>query len=101
MVRNGKPSHLRTLGEFLIKHVAGAINSVHILPFFTYSSDDGYAVIDYRVVNPELGNWDDIIFLKDHFRLMFDGVFNHISAGSEWFLGFQAGEKLFNVRFHR
>jgi sucrose phosphorylase len=61
---------------------------VHILPFFPYSSDDGFSIIDYTAVNPEWGTWADIRQLGEHVRLMFDAVINHISCQSEWFQGF-------------
>ena len=41
----------------------GAINTVHILPFFPYSSDRGFSIIDYEEVDPRLGSWDDIATL--------------------------------------
>ena len=37
---------LRTLHRFLDRWVKGAISTVHILPFYPYSSDDGFSVID-------------------------------------------------------
>ncbi len=88
MVReDGKPP-LQTLTELLKDTLAGVVSSVHILPFFPYSSDDGFAVIDYRKVNPDLGTWADIHQIRTDFRLMFDAVINHVSAESEWFQGF-------------
>ena len=51
---------LQTLYEFLSLHLKDSINSVHILPYFPYSSDDGFSVIDYKTVDPLLGNWTDI-----------------------------------------
>jgi glycosidase len=83
----GKPP-LQTLAEFLDGRLRGAINGVHILPFFPYSSDDGFSVIDYSAVNPSLGTWDDVQPLRANFRLMFDLVVNHVSAQSAWFQGF-------------
>jgi glycosidase len=82
---------LQSLNDFMEQHLFGAINGVHILPFFPYSSDDGFAVIDYRQVNPELGTWEDIARLDESFRLMFDAVINHISRESEWFQAFLRG----------
>jgi sucrose phosphorylase len=52
---------LRTLHNFLNKNLKEQLSVVHILPFFPYSSDDGFSVIDFRKVNPELGDWDDIV----------------------------------------
>ncbi len=87
---------LRTLAEVLEETVWGAsaegITGLHILPFFPYSSDDGFSVIDYTAVDPELGSWDDIKRLGRRFRLMFDAVINHISAESEWFQRFLEGD---------
>jgi len=83
----GKPP-LQTLAEVLEKYVKGIVTGVHVLPFFPYSSDDGFSIIDYTVVNPDFGTWADIERLGRHFRLMFDAVINHISARSGWFQEF-------------
>jgi sucrose phosphorylase len=82
---------LRTLADLLRVFMQGAINTVHILPFFPYSSDRGFAIIDYEDVDPHLGGWHDIDELGRHFRLMFDGVFNHVSSKSRWFQRFLNG----------
>ena len=66
----------------------GVFSTVHILPFFPYSSDRGFSVIDYEEVDPKLGRWEDIERLGGRYRLMFDGVINHISSQSEWFREF-------------
>ncbi|MEJ2600992.1 MAG: sugar phosphorylase [Anaerolineales bacterium] len=81
-------SPLKTLVEFLETRVGNAISGTHILPFFPYSSDDGFSIIDYRQVNPELGNWEDLERLGQNYRLMVDGVINHISRQSNWFQSF-------------
>jgi sucrose phosphorylase len=73
-------------------HIKDVITGVHILPFFPYSSDDGFSVVDYTAVNPDLGAWTDVERLGCNFRLMFDAVINHISAQSDWFRGFLAGD---------
>jgi len=83
----GKPP-LQSLGEFARKHLKEVISGVHLLPFYPYSSDDGFSVVDYYKVNPEMGSWEDISRLGDDFRLMFDAVINHISAQSSWFQAF-------------
>jgi glycosidase len=88
-------SPLRTLAEFLDRHLRQAspdgknvVSAVHILPFFPYSSDDGFSVIDYAAVDPDMGDWDDVARVGRSFRLMFDAVVNHISAHSRWFQEF-------------
>ncbi len=72
-----------------------AFSLVHLLPFFPYSSDDGFSVIDYRQVDPALGNWDDVSRLAETFDLMFDLVLNHVSQRSDWFQGYLHGDPRF------
>ncbi|GAB55082.1 hypothetical protein GPUN_0951 [Glaciecola punicea ACAM 611] len=79
---------LQTLYTFLDKYCAHAVNHVHILPFFPYSSDDGFSVIDYSSVNQALGSWDDVTRIANEFGLMVDLVINHCSARSLWFDNF-------------
>jgi sucrose phosphorylase len=79
---------LQILGSFCKKYLANVVSGIHILPFYPWTSDDGFSVVDYRKVDSSLGDWDDISSMQSHFRLMFDGVINHISAQSEWFRGF-------------
>lgn len=92
-------SPLKSLKEFLQNNVKDVINSVHILPFYPYSSDDGFSVIDYRKVNPELGTWEDIQHFSKEFYLMFDGVINHISKESDWFQGYLKGDTKYRRYF--
>jgi len=81
--KNEKP--LVTLEKFAQKYLSDKINTIHILPFFPYSSDDGFSVIDFEQVNPELGDWRDIENISKDFNLMTDLVINHVSAKSLWF----------------
>ncbi len=83
---------LETLNDFLNQNLDGLINMIHVLPFFPFSSDDGFAVTDYYTVNPEFGTWDNIKRLSAKYHLMFDAVINHMSKNSGWFKGFLAGE---------
>ncbi|QDT63047.1 alpha-amylase family glycosyl hydrolase [Calycomorphotria hydatis] len=80
--------------EFLIDHhLDDAFSTVHILPFAPYTSDDGFSVVDYRAVNPDVGDWDDVAALSKSFDLMFDLVLNHCSQASEYFQGYIRGEE--------
>lgn len=92
MVKETGEQPLKTLGRMLKDHLVDQISSVHILPFFPYSSDDGFSIIDYRKVNPDLGTWDDISEINQDFQLMFDAVINHCSTQSAMFQGFIKGE---------
>ena len=77
------------------------VSGVHILPFFPSSSDRGFSIIAYEEVDPRLGSWDDIEELSLRFRLMFDGVFNHVSASSRSFQEFLNGNPNFQDFFIR
>ncbi|RKX96594.1 MAG: hypothetical protein DRP84_00680, partial [Spirochaetes bacterium] len=79
---------LITLRKFLEVFLKDKISTIHILPFFPYSSDDGFSVINYKEVNPEFGSWEDIREVEKDFNLMFDAVINHISAKSREFKAF-------------
>ena len=84
---------LQTLATFCEQHLRGVVSGVHILPFYPFTSDDGFSVTDFRAVNPALGTWDDVRRLAKSFDLMFDAVFNHMSAESNWFQKFLADEE--------
>ncbi|GAB5440191.1 MAG: alpha-amylase family glycosyl hydrolase [Fuerstiella sp.] len=84
-VRSANERPLQTLRKFLQRSIGDAISCVHVLPFCPYSSDDGFAVIDYTQVDPALGDWDDLSAIADSYRLMADLVINHVSAQSDWF----------------
>ena len=91
---------LQALGAFFDQHLVPWLNGVHILPLFPWSSDDGFSVVDYLAVDPANGTWDDVESLGRRHRLGLDAVLNHMSAGSEWFTGFLAGEPEYADFFH-
>jgi glycosidase len=83
---------LQILLDFLRERLAGKITCVHILPFFPYTSDDGFSVSDYMNVDPALGSWADITAIGAEFGLMTDLVINHVSASHPWFKNYLAGK---------
>lgn len=83
---------LQTLNNLLTDHLKNTLSTIHILPFNPFSSDHGFSVIDYKVVEPKFGTWEDIHMIANEHRLMADLVLNHVSAQSEWFKKFQAGD---------
>ncbi len=89
----GEPP-LATLRTFLTRDgLHELLPVVHLLPFFPYSSDDGFSVIDYRRIDPALGDWSDVARLGEKLDLMFDLVLNHCSQHSAYFQGYLAGEE--------
>ena len=90
---------LQTLAEFCEAHLDGLISGVHLLPFYPWSSDDGFSVKDFFAVEPAYGTWDDISELGGRFDLMFDAVLNHLSAQGDWFQRFLRDEPEFRDFF--
>jgi len=94
LLREGEQP-LQTLQRFLNEYAKDVFSGVHLLPFFPYSSDDGFSVTDFFAVRADLGSWADIRSIGGRFRLMVDLVANHVSAESRWFRNYLAAQKGF------
>lgn len=92
-------NNLTTLREFYQRWLGDVFSHIHLLPFYPWSSDDGFSVVDYHQVAPSSGSWQDISQLNKITKLMFDFVCNHISAQSEWFQGYLSGNKKYQDFF--
>jgi len=99
-VYKNKEDKLSTLRQLLHTHLKEQISIVHILPFYPYTSDDGFSITDYYAVNPELGNWDEVKEISQEFRLLFDAVINHNSSESDWFRGFLEGDENYRAYYY-
>ena len=75
---------LRTLADFLENRLQDAFSAVHLLPYFPFTSDDGFAISSYREVRHDLGDWDDVSRIAGKFDLMTDLVLNHCSRNTRW-----------------
>ena len=89
-IKKKKVKNLISLGNFLNKYCK-EFSFIHILPFFPYSSDDGFAVKDFKTVNSEHGDWDDFKKISFGFKTMIDLVINHCSSENELFKDFLNG----------
>lgn len=96
---DGSHKPLDLLYDFLLRFVQDTITDVHILPFFPFSSDEGFAVTDYRAVNPVLGEWADINRIAAEFKLMSDLVLNHVSSQGRWFSDYRQGKEPYDKFF--
>jgi glucosylglycerate phosphorylase len=90
---------LSVLEDFCRLHLLNIITSIHILPFYPWTSDDGFSVVDYREVDPRYGDWEDIRRLGKNFKLMFDAVINHVSVRNAWFQSMLAGTERYREYF--
>ncbi|EAC6352911.1 alpha-amylase [Listeria monocytogenes] len=90
---------LQTLNEFLQEYAQDVITDVHLLPIFPSTSDDGFSVTDYKQIDEQLGDWDDVQKMSENFRVMLDFVANHMSKSSDWFKRFSDNEAPYNQFF--
>ena len=92
-IHDGDGSPLSYLLRFLDDEAEGVISGVHVLPF-----SPG---IDYREIDPELGDWADIEAIADDFMLMADLALNDCAVQGPWFQRFLRDElpELFRVAF--
>lgn len=98
-LQDGVHKPLDLLNDFLLRQLKGVVNGVHILPFFPYTSDDGFAVTDFRKVDPALGDWPDVERIGSAFHLMSDLVLNHVSSQGAWFNAYRQGQAPFDGFF--
>lgn len=98
-VQHPRYAPLEVLHQFCSRYVGDVFSGIHLLPFYPFSSDDGYAVTDFTKVRPELGSWEDVHRLGSDFELMYDLPLNHVSASHPWFQGFLAGEERYKDYF--
>jgi len=87
---SSKKQSLATLKRFADKHLGSCFSTIHLLPIFPYTSDDGFSVADYRMIRSDLGDWQDVRNLGENYDLMFDFVLNHCSRVSLYFADFRA-----------
>jgi sucrose phosphorylase len=88
---------LTTLHEFSNKYLKGIISNIHFLPFFPYSSDDGFSVMDFFEIDPALGTWQEVAAIGQDFELMLDYVVNHFSSKGQWFQNYLEGKDGFEA----
>ncbi len=115
MVYRREEYKMADLCDFLNEYVGEAVSTLHLLPFFPYSSDEGFSVTDYRQVRRDLGDWSIVEAITTNFSrqiqnytahtgdyetnqamqanydVMADLVINHVSMKSEWFKDFVNG----------
>jgi len=75
----------------LLEGPLAAFDGVHVLPFFRPidGADAGFDPDDHRVVDPRLGDWDDVAALGAERDLTVDLIVNHVSTRSPEFLSFR------------
>ncbi|HNT29588.1 MAG TPA: sugar phosphorylase [bacterium] len=91
-LRDTKERPLKKLDNFVINYATHFFSHIHILPYYPSTSDWGFSVKDYKQVNSDFGDWEDIEALGAKVDTVFDFVLNHTSVQHEWFQKFLAGD---------
>ena len=86
-IKKNNQKNFTTLNSFLKKYCK-EFSYIHILPFFPFSSDDGFAVEDYKKIKIEHGSWKDLKKITKTFDIMVDLVINHCSSNNKLFKNF-------------
>ncbi|MEP0366016.1 MAG: alpha-amylase family protein [Cyclobacteriaceae bacterium] len=84
------------------------VNMLHLMPILKCPkdhNDGGYAVSDYRKINPEIGTMEDVRALADQLHdkdmlIMMDFVLNHTSDEHEWAKKAKAGDAKYQAYYH-
>lgn len=89
---SGARTPLASLADLVDAHMSPAVSGVHTLPLHPSSSDGGFAVMDYSVVDPAYGVAEDLRRLAAGGTWVADAVVNHVSAQGTWFRRWLAGD---------
>ena len=84
--------NLKGLFEHLPYFEKLGVTYIHLMPIFAVpygENDGGYAVSDYRAINPDIGTMEELALLAKTLRqrgisLVLDFVFNHTSDEHRW-----------------
>ena len=107
MYTNCYAGTLQGVGEHLDYIRECGVNYIHLMPLLQSPagrSDGGYAVADFRKVEPELGTMEDLAALagkchENGMSVCLDYVMNHTSEDHEWAVRARAGEKEYQDRY--
>ena len=99
--------NLTKLGDHIPYFKKLGLTYLHLMPLFAVPREDndgGYAVSDYRAINPDIGTMDDLYKLATKLReegisLALDFVFNHTSDEHLWAQKAKSGNPDFMARY--
>ncbi|WP_126455044.1 amylosucrase [Sulfuriflexus mobilis] len=105
---NGFAGNLKGVREHLGYFQELGINLAHIMPIMRCPeghSDGGYAVSDFREIDPRVGSMEDLTALANDMRareilLVLDVVVNHTSNEHDWAQRARAGEAVYQDYYY-
>ena len=100
--------NLAKLCDHIVYFKKLGITYLHLMPLFAVphgDNDGGYAVSDYRAINPDIGTLAELaqlagILQKEGIDLALDFVFNHTSSEHLWARQAQAGNPDYQAYYH-
>ncbi len=80
-------NNLTDLKSLFQKELKGLFGGLHILPFYypIDGEDAGFDPINHELIDPRLGDWEDLKALSQEVDIMADLIVNHVSAKSVQF----------------
>ncbi len=100
--------NLRGLHEQIDYFKEIGLTYLHLMPLFAVpheENDGGYAVSNYRAVNPDLGSFDElselaVLLRQEGISLVLDFVFNHTSNEHRWAMAARNGDPEHQKFYH-
>lgn len=89
-------TNIAGLNKLIENELKDLFGGVHILPFFDPidGEDAGFDPINHKLVDPLIGNWDDVLKLSKSVDVMADLIVNHMSSDSMEFQDYlEKGDK--------
>ncbi len=79
--------NIKDLNSLFKNEFKGLFGGLHILPFYfpIDGEDAGFDPIDHQLIDPRLGDWNDLLELSKEVDIMADLIVNHVSAKSVQF----------------
>lgn len=76
--------NLTDLNHLFQNQLKGLFGGLHILPFYypIDGADAGFDPINHELIDPRLGDWNDLKTLSQEVDIMADLIVNHVSANS-------------------
>jgi len=100
--------NLKGLNEHIEYFKEIGLTYLHLMPLFSVpheENDGGYAVSNYRAVNPDLGSFQElsdlaVILRQEGISLVLDFVFNHTSNEHRWAMAAREGNPKYQEFYH-
>lgn len=73
---------------------------VHLLPFYPSSGDYGFAPDNWYQIRDDLGDWKDLKKFSSKWRVLVDGIYNHVGVNHSWVVNFVPSDSESDLFLH-